>query len=489
VTGADGTLELEGLPPEWNNVRVAAAGLAPYDGYVRLPPDERVERTIVLQAGGVVAGAVRSDDGTPIGGAVLTLRLERSAKPVLGLEARTDAGGAYRIEHAPLEKVQVVAVAPDGRQASAWLRVKEGEPVRWDAVLGPPRRIAGVVLYDDGAPVAQARVSCERAFPAAGDRPQFAGTDGGGSFAFEGVRSGRHEVAVWHPETAALLFAPPARTVAVEPAEAPLSIRIPRLDAPPEPAYVTGALVRADGAAAAGAWAKIRRSGQPSEHPVQAGADGAFRFGPMASGVYDLEFHLDGEPTLHRAGVAVDAGATRDLGAIRFATPGRIRIEVTDAEGRPVNRTYTAVASLDQRIYYTVENGDAGVALSETLTPGRYLVYDGGTGPIHEVAVVAGETTGVTLRREKPRKVVLRFSGADGSGADELRYTVHVPPHDWWIVRGTLHGEDALTTWLVDGTYRVVASDDRGRAAPAGFTFTVSDADEPSEVPKRPADR
>jgi hypothetical protein len=177
-----------------------------------------------------------------------------------------------------------------------------------------------------------------------------------------------------------------------------LTIVLPRVQG-----FLRGVITMRDGLPAAGASARLWRSGSPGDEArARVSPDGAFRLGPLPAGTYFLELHLDGEPTLHLDGIAIRADETTDLGGLRFAAGGRIRARVVDASGAPVSiegdvtKEDVAVRSLDHAVTFSVRR-DGEAFVSEELVAGRYLVTGGVAGILEEAEVKAGETTSVDL--------------------------------------------------------------------------------------------
>ncbi|MHC4578847.1 MAG: carboxypeptidase regulatory-like domain-containing protein [Planctomycetota bacterium] len=466
VSDAQGIAFADGLPPEWNKLRVYASGLAAHHGWVRIPPEGSEERTIRLSTGATVSGTVRGADGARI------VFFDTQGARIGGVpETRTAADGTFRVEHAPTGKVQIRALADDGAQAAAWLHLEPGEERRWEASLESAYAIEGRLLYDDGAPVVKALVWCRPVHNYV-DGPAYAFTDAEGAFRFDKRGNELHEVSVWYPGPHKARRLPPARRVRLVPDESPLTLRLPQRAEEPEPGFLAGIVALPDGAPAADARIRVWPAAEGGwMSRALAGADGSFRFGPLAPGAYRLEIHRDGQPTLHED-VAIPSGRTQDLGTVRFPTGGRIRARVFGSNGQPFPESRVSVASLDQSVYFTSKLADDGSALSEALAPGRYLVFFGASGLVEEVGVAAGETTEVELHLRAGSRLVLTITLADGSAPRYLSYRFEDQAGRRVFYGDLSEGENEVKVWLVEGTYTIHCSDRRGREAEA--TLAVS---------------
>lgn len=155
-------------------------------------PTDAIELAL-LTCAGAYHGRVLDVGGSPIAHAQL-LR-----EDVIGVEA--DADGRYELCVLPsaerVEQLRVVVRAP-GYGAAVLERAPAGR-VRRDIVLTPEAVIAGRVLDDRGAAVADAKVWVEpdldgRRPPSEQAATLFAVTDAAGRFRFSGVRGGRLRV-------------------------------------------------------------------------------------------------------------------------------------------------------------------------------------------------------------------------------------------------------------------------------------------------------
>lgn len=446
VLGAQGGATVDGLVPEWNRVRVYAHGYAPVFLPVRLHPGGPVEVTVPLTAGATLVGTVRSVDGAPVPDAKV-----RSV--VWGWHSLTwtDAGGAYRIEHLPTGRVEMKAEGGGG-EASAFLELEERKESRWDPALRPPAVIAGIVVEEDGTPVARARVSCARA--SGWGHAEISWADASGAFRYAQPADVEYLLAVWRPSRTT---GAPAAEVLATAGASPVTITLRR-----EEGHLLGTAISRTGAPAAGAAIRVWPERRPDyETRVRADPDGSFRVGPLQAGRYAVELHLDGEPTLHLdPAIDLRPGEARDLGTIRFPVGGRIRGRVLDESGNPLPDADVQVWSSDGFITYAGRRQE-GAYVSEELAPGRYLVTGGMPGIIEEVALVAGDVAPVDLRLRGGGTLLMMAVLADGRGTDALFQIDDVSGR---LVSHYGHGTRVLHA---SGDYRITARDDRDRRGEA----------------------
>lgn len=476
-TDAQGRALAEGLAPQWNRIEVHAAGFAPLVAWERVAPEGTQERVLVLTRGALLRGRVHDRANAPVAGAQVVLR-DSSGAAFTGMpETRTQPDGTFLIEHAPAVRVQARVIAADGSQALAWLELADGEETVWQVVVESAQVIEGQVLYEDGAPVAQAFLWC-RQVRGLGEAPLSTRTDAEGRFRFDKLAAVQHRLSAWYP---GLVSGPPAREIDVRPEQSPATIKLPLREAPPEPGYVAGMLARRDGSAAAEAVVHAWPAGQYTwRKSTRTGADGSFRLGPLDPGRYDLELHADGEPTLRRLGVEVRASETHDLGTVAFAAGGRIRARLLNLQGEPTPSAYLWVVSPDMSIHYSVEKPQDGGILSEELATGRYLVLGGAGGLIEEVEVVAGQTTEVEVQMRTGSRLDLTLVLPDGRSPTEFSFRIEDTQGRKIYDGDRGAGENEIQFWLVTGTYTVHCVDGHGRKAQE--TVLITDAQTATKV-------
>ena len=443
---------VEGLAPEWHRVRVVASGYAPVFLPVRIHPGGPVEASVVLKAGAMLVGIVRTEAGAPVAGVTVS-----SAAWDAVCSATTDSSGAYRIEHLPAGRVEMEARG-EGVHAGAVLALEDGKEARWDPVVRQTAAIFGRVLEADGTPVARARVSCSWQGRNDGSDSHGIETDPAGAFLFDGCPDGVHVLSAWRPDANGRV---PAAEASVRPSDSPVTITLRGGEA-----FMRGTVVDRNGAPATYAAIRAWRATRPDrEVRGRAEKDGSFRLGPLPPGAYFVEVHLDGEPTLHiRPAIEIVANETLDLGVIRFTLGGRIQASVIDIAGGVLPQEQVEVLSPDGSVAFVFSEKEDGVFVTEELTPGAYLVRAQARGLLEDVHVPQGGLVTVELRVRAGGRLRVLATQADGQRVaavtrieDAQGRVLHDGPRrdldDW--------------DFLAEGEWRVIAVDERGRRAEA----------------------
>ncbi|HZS39453.1 MAG TPA: carboxypeptidase regulatory-like domain-containing protein [Polyangia bacterium] len=198
VSGADGRFTLTDLEPGAYAVTATQRGLAPARAE-HVAAGTR-ELRLVLRAGGVLRGTVRSASG-PLAAFTILMRERRGAleRGEDRAESFVDAEGRYEVRGLPPGSYAVSAIA-HGHARSAERVVELAPPQSpGDAVdgidftLGRGGRVTGkIVDAQTRAPIAGARVSLESGPDSETPLPVFAGTssDAAGEFALGGLEPG-----------------------------------------------------------------------------------------------------------------------------------------------------------------------------------------------------------------------------------------------------------------------------------------------------------
>lgn len=222
LTDATGRYLVTGLHAGAYELRVTAPGFAPIvdeaESRVVVPPDlQPVVRDIVLSAGAVLVGRVRTPEGAPQGGA--SVGVSASGPPELRARVRdlvavTDPAGGFRLLGVPPGVDLVVAATHDAwvRGTLGPLRLLPGQQQEVTLVLRTGATLPGRVVDGQGRPVEGARVRWGNVGPENEDRvspgdsfradealgPRVLRTDADGRFAIERLEPGRLLLKVEH---------------------------------------------------------------------------------------------------------------------------------------------------------------------------------------------------------------------------------------------------------------------------------------------------
>jgi protocatechuate 3,4-dioxygenase beta subunit len=166
-------------------------------------PGEHVRVRITLTHGATVAGRVVDEEGDPVEGAALEVRVDTiiyGQGGVIAREAETAADGTFRLSAVPVGE-SLLAFERQGFIAETEdLDLLEGQVVdELELVLSRGRRVSGRVVWPDGAPAAGADVSLSFDMSQMGGMAAFnamtgaegeALTDDDGAFAITGLGNG-----------------------------------------------------------------------------------------------------------------------------------------------------------------------------------------------------------------------------------------------------------------------------------------------------------
>ncbi|MEM7308589.1 MAG: carboxypeptidase-like regulatory domain-containing protein, partial [Planctomycetota bacterium] len=149
-TDAEGRCEATCLTPGRLELVVAAPVHAPLRRWIDVPAGGFGEATVTLERGLTVAGTVRSAEGEPLQGVFVMV----GDYGLDSLQRRTDADGAFRLEHVASGEVAILASSREQGRARATLSGEEGEVLVWDAVLDRGRVLSARLVDERGEPLA-----------------------------------------------------------------------------------------------------------------------------------------------------------------------------------------------------------------------------------------------------------------------------------------------------------------------------------------------
>ena len=263
-----------------------------------LPKPPRVDFRLVPSV--IFGGRVIDPEGKPIAGADVqlwlrsgaTCRDDSFARRGLGnstvLRSITDADGMYCFRHLPPDTMQyqsayrLIVTHPEYQNRMKSYGTNESPGPGWQITLEPGRKLGGIVVDDQGRPVANALVTVVLR-PVVGSYPT-ATTDREGRFLVGGLPTGPVDVVVRPTDHVAAQVSANVQDNATE-----LKIVVARGE------YIAGKVVDKDGKPVADAYVgyavKLDKAGNPvanaagntlGTRQVRSLADGTFRVGPLA---------------------------------------------------------------------------------------------------------------------------------------------------------------------------------------------------------------
>jgi hypothetical protein len=408
---AGGDFALEPLSRGSHSLRASAPGYGPAWLEVRdlTPGEARAGLRFALRPAGSLAGVVLDDEERPVQGALIlasTTDFERKRPSLTYANTQTDADGRYRIENlgegswAALNfGVRPGAIAPAYRFA----RIVAGETTVLDfRPAQSTRALVGRVLNADGTPAAgrTLMVGSSEEFAGPGDPNWLStNTDASGAYRANGLAPGRK-----------LLYisgATPAEMMSVGAVEVGLGSTT-------EHDVVLGGVElrgrvfdgeRSQPLAFAVVLVIDRTSGDGRfQGRVFANADGAYRFGHLGPGVYDVFVYATrGEyGQEQRLGLLVEG--SRDVEDVDFTlfAGGRIGVRVADKSGAPVAAELRFFDAEGVRVQFSENDrtSDSGRSTVRGVKPGAWTVsataagFEPATG---RIVVQAGERAEVEL--------------------------------------------------------------------------------------------
>lgn len=132
-TDAEGRVTLRGLAAGPHLVRARAHGFAAWTARVELDGRTRRDELARLQPGGVIAGRVTSDDGSPASS--VAVRVGDDECDFGFIHAITAKDGSFRIADVPAGVVNVRVLGDEGASADARLNIAPDETTDWNAQL------------------------------------------------------------------------------------------------------------------------------------------------------------------------------------------------------------------------------------------------------------------------------------------------------------------------------------------------------------------
>ncbi|MEJ2704765.1 MAG: carboxypeptidase regulatory-like domain-containing protein [Sedimentisphaerales bacterium] len=428
-------------------------------------------------------GKVVDDQGRPVADAKIEMYRVAVETAILSFklqlrqEATTDADGLFTLKS--------TASDDDSRNAVFILAVKEGMALGWanwqlrqdanvEITLGPPKVLAGVVVDENGSPIADADIGISFMLVQAGGQPRFmvgdlslayltTRTDAEGKFSFDRMpadasaelvvkKAGRATISTFDPrgfQGRSLRFAA-GRT----------DVKITQ----PQAAKIEGVVVtKADGKPVTGVQLlAVRDRNQPAfgAKPVVSQEDGTFSIDGLPPGEHLLQIVSPLEAPANwitePVHVTTEAGETTSGVKIELIKGGLLEVLVTDSiSKKPVENATVSVQPAGGGTGSGARTDKAGIARTR-LTPGQYrinylykqgysrqraqqdviTIEDGKTAHVEIQLAGMPKMTGV-VRDDQDRPVegvslkVCPMSGQDAVSDAEGKFEVSWDPGGW----------------------------------------------------------
>jgi hypothetical protein len=309
--------------------------------------------------------------------------------------------------------------------------------------LGDGGAIAGIVVDDHGAPLADARVATFLAMkvPMLGDLADQIGADALAKATADGVRTaadGRFRLDGVDPAAPCTVIAAHEGFVAATAREVAVGRTDVRLELQPA-AALTGRAVAAESEAPLPDFvAEVQTTmfltiTRPVQRvPVRGAAEGAFRIDGLPTGSFTLVLAAEGRPET-RSTIALRAGQTTDVGAVRVSRGAAVRGVVRDADGNRIPRALVQPSrggladnpamALLQPPSTSTRTDDHGEFALVDLPPGRQQLIASAEGfasgkSERLVLAAAAEVTGVEIVLDHGGRIAGTLQVAAGTSPD-----------------------------------------------------------------------
>lgn len=470
-----------GFTPLWQRNRQLPAGQGAWD-----------LGTVVLQPGVTLAGRVVDPSGKPVAEARVFRATEVTHPEALELQLRDEEpdtksrpDGGFQLADLPAGKpVHLFVTAPDHLPAAVQgIRPPTEKPVV--VRLEPGGRLAGRVLDDQGAPVADAEVSLAwrpmlEDLPAGGALYRKTSTNREGRFE---IRSSPLGTVLLGVRARGFIPRPPAPVTVPPPQGQDLEIRLER------GAVLAGSVKTVEGEPVAGLRVAIGDAAGKSD------ADGAYRVDGLRPGPAEIDlFH----PSYRRQKRTITIEPESNVLDIELEAGRRITGRVVDERGKPVGTALVVLETptrADFRSFRTRSASDGSFEIA-SVAEGRYQIAAEAEGfapmPRRDLVVAAqqeveplelvlgrsGTVTGrilgldpeqlarVELRADDDENDVTRPGRVDAQGRFEIRDLSPGP----WELQAELTGEQRRVT----GRVVVVAGETAERDLEFGNRLTLS---------------
>ncbi len=409
TTDSQGKFAFEDIEPGEAVVAVRRPGFGSVAQCVDVDDEGIDDLMLRVTRAGRLRGRLTDERGRPLGGRHIMVEVPRSGSQfldavfrVVTCEVRAD--GTFDLPDVPASRVRVRVV---DRYMRTWthetrLTFQPGEIVTWNPGASIETQIRGRVIDERGLPVAGHIIAAnvDTGSPRVNHyRRRHTWTRADGTFLIGGAEPGTpyrlavHRAGVVEPGNSLTVLGGRDSVVA---GPEDWTVQVPAWRA--HTAHVKGSLVGPDGRPAPGATLLVRRLPMRRVARHAPDASGRFDVGPLRPGRYAIGHESARFGTAWSTPLVVDADSV-DLGTLRFARPGQLRIELPDGLAQSPTLRVTSPAGHE-------------VEPDGPIAPGRYTVVAFGelcAPTVQEVVVDAGEVTHVRLMPETGTACELRF--------------------------------------------------------------------------------
>ncbi|MEM1449465.1 MAG: sigma-70 family RNA polymerase sigma factor [Planctomycetota bacterium] len=315
-TNADGLFEADGLGAHHHTVQVRTAMHAPLRRSFQVEAGEKHEVLLQMRLGRTLTGVVKRADGEPARGASVSLW---GSNLISGHSAKAAPDGSFRIDAIGRSEIEVFAREKDHGKTRAKLHFRNGEPLHWEATLVPGNHATGVLVDEDGEPIAGWFVwACE-------DRPEMfhrdARADANGRFELKDVPLTAVNLAVGPVDRLSIGYAHVVWNVL--PTDEDVRIVVPRSALPGS--RITGIVRDASGELSPETSMHFSQKGSRrwrDEHPEP---DGRVALTRVYPGTWDAKVKAPGRAPWFGT-VDVPVGGVGDLGEVVLGAGGYVQL-------------------------------------------------------------------------------------------------------------------------------------------------------------------
>ncbi|MCB9881191.1 MAG: carboxypeptidase regulatory-like domain-containing protein [Planctomycetes bacterium] len=503
-TNEEGAFALPGIPTGSHPIAVRATDHGIWRSNAVVEDGARTWLEVTLAASVIVQGIVTDVHGEPMVGALVhAYDVEPKTRYIQTgqidfdetfdhVASETDAKGAYRLVGVTPGDVQLIAQArPTGQFGVSVpftrtiLRAAPGDTLTWNPTITDGRTIEGVVLYQDGAPMANVFVTAKDE----GTGPEHVlVTNGQGKFRFialEGLTYSLH-VQYWTPPKGT----PPLERYGVIPGSGLVELRAP-FDAPVEeqPGKITGRFADVHDRVPHAKALKLSLVSDQHwwrENP-KLDEGGTFTFDEVKPGRYRIVALAHENAVAQQDWFDLRAGETKDIGVLRTAPAGSLIVRL-ERDGETL--------AVEPKLYFTLEGWSRGTTVEigrrsevtlENLTVGHYTLTGHASGMASlkgETDIVAGQQAELSLRLQAAalQKFEIHFPGDEPLGALTLSVKsstgVLFLSEDYPADR-TLPRPFTRTLRIPRGTWTMEATTDTGLRGSAAFRIDTLEGASP----------